>query len=477
MIINHLAKKSNISFGTSGIRGLSKNMTFTVCHAYVTAFLMYLEEIGEINNNKNFICIAGDLRPSTKEIMSFVASAIIDKNYKVINCGNIPTPALANYGFQNNIPSIMVTGSHVPFDRNGIKFYKSSGEILKKDEQCILFQDVQLKKNQTINELPKIYLDALELYIERYLSIFPKNCLADKKIGVYQHSAVGRDIIVKVLKELGADVIILGRSDEFIPVDTESIRREDVEFALKCSEEHNLDLIVSTDGDSDRPLISDENGKWIRGDIIGILVSDYLNADSVSTPITSNTALEIANKGKNIFRTKIGSPFVIESMIKSSKNYSRVVGFEANGGFLTGSDFVINNQKLASLPTRDALLPIIVVIELSKKNRSSISKLVNSMPKRFTISDRIQNYSASKSRHLLTKYMKLDVLNKDFSAFFGYVKNIDLTDGIRILFDSTNVLHIRPSGNAPELRVYIESFSTDKALILLKKSIEIILKN
>ena len=61
--------------------------------------------------------------------------------------------------------------------------------------------------------------------------------------------------------------------------------------------------------------------------------------------------------------------------------------------------------------------------------------------------------------------------------FFGYVKNIDLTDGIRILFDSTNILHIRPSGNAPELRVYIESFSTDKALILLKKSIEIILKN
>ena len=164
-------------------------------------------------------------------------------------------------------------------------------------------------------------------------------------------------------------------------------------------------------------------------------------------------------------------------MIKSSKNYSRVVGFEANGGFLTGSDFVINNQKLPSLPTRDALLPIIVVIELSKKNRSSISKLVNSMPKRFTISDRIQNYSASKSKHLLTKYMKLDALNKDFSAFFGYVKNIDLTDGIRILFDSTNILHIRPSGNAPELRVYVESFSTDKALILLKKSIEIILKN
>ena len=53
MIINHLAKNSNISFGTSGIRGLSKNMTFTVCHAYVTAFLMYLEEIGEINKDNS----------------------------------------------------------------------------------------------------------------------------------------------------------------------------------------------------------------------------------------------------------------------------------------------------------------------------------------------------------------------------------------------------------------------------------------
>ena len=69
MIINHLMEKSDVSFGTSGVRGLAKNMTFSVCHAYVTAFIQYLEEIDELNSKTKTICIAGDLRHSTKEIM------------------------------------------------------------------------------------------------------------------------------------------------------------------------------------------------------------------------------------------------------------------------------------------------------------------------------------------------------------------------------------------------------------------------
>ena len=367
MIINHLMKESDVSFGTSGVRGLAKNMTFSVCHAYVTAFIQYLEEIDELNSKTKTICIAGDLRPSTKKIMFSVCCAIMDKKYKVINCGNIPTPALAHFSFQNNFPSIMITGSHVPSERNGIKFYKSSGEILKRDEVKISLQDVIIKEVHGINILPEISNDAKELYCKRYTSVFTNTCLKDQKIGIYQHSAVGRDILVKVLQDLGADIVVLGRSEEFISVDTESIREEDIKLAAKWCNEFNLDAIVSTDGDSDRPLIYDEKGNWLRGDIIGILVSDFLNADSVSTPITSNTILEKINKFKHISRTKIGSPFVIESMIKSLCKYSKIVGYEANGGFLTNSDFIINNQKLTSLPTRDALLPIIIINVLSKK--------------------------------------------------------------------------------------------------------------
>ncbi len=53
-------------------------------------------------------------------------------------CGRVPTPALALAGLARVVPSIMVTGSHIPFDRNGIKFYTPRGEISKQDEQPIL---------------------------------------------------------------------------------------------------------------------------------------------------------------------------------------------------------------------------------------------------------------------------------------------------------------------------------------------------
>ena len=477
MIINHLMKESDVSFGTSGVRGLAKNMTFSVCHAYVTAFIQYLEEIDELNSKTKTICIAGDLRPSTKEIMLSVCCAITDKKYKVINCGNIPTPALAHYSFQNNFPSVMITGSHVPSERNGIKFYKSSGEILKKDEVKISLQDVKIRKVHGINSLPEISNDAEELYCKRYTSVFTNTCLKDHKIGIYQHSAVGRDILVKVLQDLGADIVVLGRSEEFIPVDTESIREEDIKLAVKWCSEFNLDAIVSTDGDSDRPLICDENGNWLRGDIIGIIVSDYLNADSVSTPITSNTILEKINKFEHISRTKIGSPFVIESMIRSLDKHSKIVGYEANGGYLTNSDFVINNQKLTSLPTRDALLPIIIINVLAKKSNKSISHLINKLPLRFTFSDRLKNYPFDKYKELFIKYKKNENIENDFGNIFGKVNSIDITDGLRIFFDSSKILHIRPSGNAPELRVYIETSLSNEGLYLLKNSLEIILKN
>ena len=94
--------------------------------------------------------------------------------------------------------------------------------------------------------------------------MFPSDCLSGLRIGVYQHSAVGREVIVHILKELGAQTITLGFSDNFIPVDTEAIRDEDVDLAKKWSQEYNLDSIVTTDGDSDEPLISDENGHWLR---------------------------------------------------------------------------------------------------------------------------------------------------------------------------------------------------------------------
>ncbi|MEA3226647.1 MAG: phosphomannomutase, partial [Planctomycetota bacterium] len=231
--VQDLMTSSGVKFGTSGARGLAEDMTDLVCYVYTRGFLQYLESTGEIKSDRTEIAIAGDLRPSTDRIMQAVRRAAADMGYAPVNCGKLPSPAVALYGIVNQIPAIMVTGSHIPADRNGIKFNKSAGEILKADEAGIRGQSVNV--DETLFADDKNFSSppdkqwtlsdaARQMYVRRYLDVFDNDCLKDMRIGVYQHSAVGRDIILEIVKGLGADAVALNQSDTFIPVDTEAIR-------------------------------------------------------------------------------------------------------------------------------------------------------------------------------------------------------------------------------------------------------------
>ena len=476
--INDLMVQSGVKFGTSGARGLAGDMTDQVCYAYTAAFIQYLEETGELKGG-GAIAVGGDLRSSTDRIMSAAAKAISDKGYEPQCCGRLPAPALANYGLIKDIPTVMVTGSHIPEDRNGIKYTKREGEILKHDEAGIRRQAVTLveglfdeKGMFLIEENPLISSsEASDLYIGRYLEFFPPNCLNGKKIGVYQHSAVGRDDMVTILSGLGAHVTPLGFSERFIPVDTEAIRPEDVEAAEKWSAEYHFDAIVSTDGDSDRPLISDENGKWLRGDVAGILCAEYLEADAVATPISCNSAVEKCGFFKGVYRTKIGSPFVIESMQQAqAEGAKRVVGYEANGGFLIASPVESAGKILSPLPTRDAVILHIAILLLSIEKNITISELVSELPQRFTCSNRLKEFPTEKSNAKINALYSgnesrdKETLGAVFGEHFGPVAFFDTTDGLRITFESDEIVHLRPSGNAPEFRCYNEAGTESRAI-------------
>ena len=481
-IIHDLMQSSGVKFGTSGARGLADAMTDSVCYTYTQGFIQYLEQTGEIKKNGESVAIAGDLRPSTGRIMTAVARAAADMGYSPVNCGRIPSPAVALYGLTNKCPAIMVTGSHIPSDRNGIKFNKASGEVLKSDEAGIVSQVVTVADDafDTPYEMPAEDDAAAKVYVARYLDVFPSDCLAGKKIGIYQHSAVGRDMIVEIFNGLGADVTPLGFSDTFIPVDTEAIREEDVALAKQWSAEQDFDTILSTDGDSDRPLISDENGEWLRGDIAGILAAKYLGADSVSTPVSCNTALEKTGWFADVRRTKIGSPFVIVSMNEAAEaGRAGIVGYEANGGFLTNNDFPILGKEggtLSLLPTRDAVLPVLSIILLSIKEGKPISGLVADLPQRFTASDRIQNFPTEESAKILARLEDVAGIEDAFGPMFGHVESVDRMDGLRITFQTLEVLHLRPSGNAPEFRCYNEAGSQERVLEMQQQSMEILLR-
>ena len=475
--IEDLMDQSGVKFGTSGARGLAGDMTDEVCYAYTWAFLQYLEEIGQMPG-KSVVAIGGDLRASTERIMSAAARAVKDRGHVAENCGKLPSPALANYGINKGIPTVMVTGSHIPEDRNGIKYTRIEGEILKEDESGIKRQTVVIRegvfdgKGMFAGEEPAPVENpqASMSYVSRYLDFFPKGCLRGKRIGIYQHSAVGRDLMVEIFKGLGAEATPLGLSDIFIPVDTEAIRPEDVDAARKWACESDFDAIVSTDGDSDRPLISDEKGKWLRGDIAGILTAAYLEADAVATPVSCNSALEKCCWFEQIFRTRIGSPYVIEGMRSAlKKGFNRVVGYEANGGFLIASDIEREGKRLKALPTRDAVIVHLAVLLLAMKRRKKISELLFELPLRVTYSDRLKNFPTERSfekiNSLLSKNGKgnKEAIEGIFRKYFGPVAQTDTTDGLRITFDSSEVVHLRPSGNAPEFRCYNEADTESRA--------------
>jgi len=142
----------------------------------------------------------------------------------------LPTPALVFYSLEHKQPGVMVTGSHIPFERNGIKFNFSTGEVLKRDEAAILRAVMNTcaawnMRDRSLNHpllttgcskpgrggccQPSIHRRASTMFT-RYLDFFPFDALAGLRILFYQHSAVGRDMLLTLLVTLGAEVIARG---------------------------------------------------------------------------------------------------------------------------------------------------------------------------------------------------------------------------------------------------------------------------
>jgi len=469
-----------LQFGTSGRRG--KVVDLTQLEVYINALgeLEYLQSLpameGGISPGANFY-FARDLRPSSSAIAQAIVAAIIDAGMNPVNIGLIPTPALACYALARQCGSIMITGSHIPFDRNGFKTYSSRGELSKPQEAPINEQvqkvrqklydvsfdesvfDVQgsFKINQAI---PPEHYEARAAWIDRFTSFFAGASLAGKRLLVYQHSAVGRDVLVEILEQLHAEVIPAGRSETFVPIDTENIGAPQLatiqSLANEATAKHGpLFAVVSTDGDSDRPLVLGVNSatgnvRFFGGDLLGMVVAKYLRADAVVVPITCNDAIDRGELAPVLEpKTRIGSPFVIAGMEQArTKGKQRVCGWEPNGGFLTATDL----SGLTALPTRDAMLPILGVLFAAVERGKTLVDVFAELPARFSRAALLPSFP----RALGEKVAALRDLARFFpaEAGFGKITHVDYTDGVRISFDNGDVAHVRPSGNADELRIY-----------------------
>jgi phosphomannomutase len=443
------------------LRGLVVDLQGEAAQQYTTAFLRHLQSQEALGGGKVFL--GRDFRPSSSGIAQDCAVSVSEFGLEPVDCGTIPTPALAYHAMAQGCAAIMVTGSHIPVDRNGLKFYLPAGEISKADEAGIISA---LSREQTANVDVRIgdeSSDADERYFARFAELLPENALGGLRIGVFEHSTVARDLLSRIMRHAGAEVISLGRIDGFVAVDTEAFGDEVFAPLAGWIKSEKLDAIVSADGDGDRPLLMDGEGAFVRGDVLGLLAAQFLGAKTVVTPVTSNSAIERTGFFGQVVRTKVGSPYVVAAMEQHSDG---VVGFEANGGTFVGQGISVDGRAMTPLPTRDAVLPLLCALGLAARQGKRVSEIVEALPLQHAMADRLQDVPGERSGEFLKR---LEIDGTFASEFFGEhgIASLSAIDGLQFRTLSGDVVHFRASGNAPELRCYVEGSTVEKAKSLL----------
>ena len=153
-------------FGTSGLRGLVVALTPELVAAHVQAFLVACP-VG------TGLYVGRDLRPSSPDIAQMVIDAAVAAGVDVVDCGDVPTPALALAAMNAGAGAVMITGSHIPADRNGLKFYTPAGEITKDDEAGILAALGQVRAGSGA----VTQADVGPAYVARYVDAFGGDAL------------------------------------------------------------------------------------------------------------------------------------------------------------------------------------------------------------------------------------------------------------------------------------------------------------
>ena len=496
-----------LAFGTSGLRGLVTDITDLEAYINTRGFLRFLVEDGDLRPGAP-VALAGDLRPSThspdRSILRAVARGVADEGMAVRYCGRIPTPALMSFAAAKGWPSIMVTGSHIPFDRNGIKFNRSTGEVLKADEAPILraveavrrreylrapaespFDDEGMLRSGQAPEVPEADREARDSFVRRYLDFFPDGALRGTRVVLYEHSAVGRELLAEILRRLGAEVFPMGRVEGFVAIDTEAISESTLEEVQDLADEARarfgpIDALVSTDGDSDRPMLlaPDERGRvqFVPGDLLGVAVADYLGADAVALSVSATDVVDLHFEPKGIkpTRTRIGSPWIISAM--AGMRGERVVGWEPNGGFMTASEIVVEGRRLAPLATRDAVLPLVAALHAAARGGISVVELFARLPARFGCAGLLDGVPPERGRAVVEMLSSADreLVSRYLGPErgFGDLSRVNTLDGARLYFDNGDIAHVRPSGNAPQLRIYAVADSAARAGEIVATALE-----
>ena len=364
-------------FGTDGVRGTANIEPVTAETA-----LKLGRAAGHVFKNlatqprgrgRHKIVLGKDTRLSGYMLESAISSGILSMGVDVLFIGPLPTPGVAYVTRSLRADAgIVITASHNAYDDNGIKFFRADGykldDKIEFEIESLVFSGRIENIRPTADEVGKAVRieDALGRYIEYAKASFPRGMtLEGMRIVVDCAHGASYKSTPCILRELGADVITYGNQP-----DGKNINKDcgSMHPGLLCQKiwEHRADLGIGHDGDADRVLMSDENGKLIDGDdILAIAALDLLEQGAlrektVVATVMSNAGLEAAMQqaGGQMLRTPVGDKNVIDEMLRNGFN----LGGEQSGHIIfrdfstTGDGIVAALQILRIMKAKGAPL-------------------------------------------------------------------------------------------------------------------------
>ncbi len=453
-------------FGTDGFRG-EVNKVLTADHAYkIGRFLGWFYSNPKFSLQKPGyrprVVIGKDTRRSSYMLEYAVASGLAASGADVYLLHVTTTPSVSYITRMDAFDcGIMITASHNQYYDNGIKVINYNGEKLE-DSVAVLIEaylDGNLKKLGVEEEnLPFATRDNVGIVIDYssgrnryigYLISLVQHSLKDFKIGLDCANGASWMIAKAVFDALGAQTYVVNNNPNGLNINLDAGSTH-IENFTKFIKENKLDFGFAFDGDSDRCIAVDENGKEVDGDKIMYLLASKLKSkgalekDTVVATIMSNSGLEKALKGIGckLVRTKVGDRFVYEKMI--SEGYS--LGGEQSGHIIM--------RKYAT--TGDGILTALMVTEAVVSSKTTLSKLVSPvrlLPQK-TVNVRVTNKADTMDDpQVLAKYEEC---------------NKEIGDNGRVL--------LRQSGTEPVVRIMAECDTLEECDKYIKKIYDVIKK-
>ncbi len=437
-------------FGTNGVRGIfSEDFTLEFIHDLVLSISTYFKH--------GTILVGYDGRHSSPVISKIVCSTLNAVGLDCNLAGLVPTPCLEfatkNSGYDGGI---MITASHNPPEYNGIKPVASDGvEISREDEKKIeeIFFQKTWKDDYSKLGSTKSNSSIVQKYIDGIKSQVDISRVRSRKFKVVLDLGNGAQSVTatKLCEQLGCEVVTINEQiDGSFPGRGSEPTLNNLQELSESIKKNRADLGVAFDGDGDRSIFCDNEGKLLSGDKSALLLANYLlnkNPNSkVVTCINSSNLIDdiVKQTNSSLIRTKVGSVEVSRKMVTENA----LLGFEENGGFMYGK----HNH------VRDGGMALALVLELLSISNKSLAEEIGILPPSFTTKEKIM---CSK-----------DDADKIISRLLDEFPNSDITDGVKIIFDKKSWLMVRPSGTEPIIRIYGESDSQKNLEVLMKKYLQ-----